>query len=527
MKNPEKILKIDSFLSLHNIKNSDENLIYNIISNLEECIAIINNKGVIISANPSFLKLFNIQGEHYRGEDFFNFIAKSYRKKIQNLLKKSPSKLKPYYILDMQSIKKDFIEFQSRCRVIPIIRPDKTWFILNVIDQTPKIDTANKLEHLHNLASIGTFATGIAHEFNNALTGIRGYAQLASKDMTNVLLLEKAFAIIEAECIRGSDLCKNMSLFSSRTQINPEPVLLKDLIETVLTLQRKFLTHENIDIHKQINYINPVMLDKFQIQQVLLNLIINARHAIIPKGKGRIIITAFEDKKNIIIEIADNGIGISDNDLPKIFDPFFTSKGPIGLNISGKEIKGTGLGLAVSHSIIKKHKGSISVKSKPNYGSSFTIKLPKINAPVINNLDYIDEKKHYVHNISTYKALKVLVVDDEISIRELLFKTLTEIEMTVSLARNAEEALALCKSEKFDIIFLDYILPEMNGDNLIPLIKEHLPESKIVMISGWTSSPVKKKKIEKKVNAWIEKPFNISQIFSCIQELAPGEIPKN
>jgi YesN/AraC family two-component response regulator len=94
------------------------------------------------------------------------------------------------------------------------------------------------------------------------------------------------------------------------------------------------------------------------------------------------------------------------------------------------------------------------------------------------------------------------------------------MSMDVTLARNAEEAIALCKSESFDIIFLDYILPEMNGDSIIPVIKQYLPGSKIVMISGWTSSPLKKKKIERSVNAWIDKPFDLARIISCISELS-------
>ena len=117
---------------------------------------------------------------------------------------------------------------------------------------------------------------------------------------------------------------------------------------------------------------------------------------------------------------------------------------------------------------------------------------------------------------------RILVVDDESSIREMLFRALTEIQMDVTLAKNAEEAENLCKSYPFDIIFLDYILPEMNGDKLIPIIKEHLPQSKIIFISGWSSSPLKKKDLEKRVHAWIEKPFNIRQIFDCIQQLDHG-----
>jgi DNA-binding NtrC family response regulator len=117
----------------------------------------------------------------------------------------------------------------------------------------------------------------------------------------------------------------------------------------------------------------------------------------------------------------------------------------------------------------------------------------------------------------------VLVVDDEISVREMLFRALTSVSMDVALARNAEEAMVLCRSERFDVVFIDYILPGMNGDTLVPIVKELIPGAKIVMISGWVSSPLKKRTIEKSVHAWIDKPFDVSQIFSCIRRLAPGD----
>jgi PAS domain S-box-containing protein len=495
-----------------------------ILANISECITVIDSRGIILYANPPFLRLFHIRGNNFSGEHIKDFITGGDIKKLLRILSAPAGSHKSHYTIEMRGKKRDFSEFPFSCRVTTLPLEGDTDFLLGITDLTPSIETNARIEQLQNLASIGTFASGVVHEFNNLLTGIRGYAQLASPDLMNKNLLEKAFAIIEAECQRGSELCKNMSLYSSRSQINPEAVSLKMLAETVLSLQKRFFLQENISVVQDISEIPPVMVDKFQIQQVLLNLIINARHALIPKGGGIITLRIREQKSCIVIEVEDNGIGIDSQNISRIFDPFFTSKGPIGVNRSGREIKGSGLGLAVSHSIVKKHKGTITVISEPGSGSCFTVQLPKFFA---EPKQPAEKKADHLHQIISRKPLKVLVVDDEPSIRELLFKALTAISMDVMLARNAEEAMSLCKSDRFDIVFLDYILPEMNGDHLIPIIKEYLPQTKIVMISGWTSSPVKKKTIEKNVHAWIDKPFDITQIFNCIRELAADEAVKH
>ena len=393
--------------------------------------------------------------------------------------------------------------------------------IVNDLTENEKYN--EKIAHLQKLASIGTFAAGIVHEFNNVLTGIKGYSQLARKDYANREMLDKAFSIIESESQRGAELCKNMNYYSSSTKINPEPVILSDIIDTVISLQHKYLSNENIEIVKNIQHVPAAMVDKFQLQQVLLNLIINARHALMPKDGGIITISLSLANDSIHITIEDTGIGIDKENVKRIFDPFYTSKGVIGESVSNYKIKGTGLGLAVSKSIIKKHGGSIEVASTPARGAVFTIKLPFKPANQHTG-DRLQPVPDAFPPMESRKPLKVLVVDDEMPIREMLFRALTDMNIMVTLAKNAEEGVTQCKAEKYDVIFLDYVLPEMNGDKLIPVIKEYSPASKIVFISGWDSSPQKKKNLESSVHAWIDKPFNLTQILACLNDISSMKI---
>ncbi len=243
-------------------------------------------------------------------------------------------------------------------------------------DHTENEKYNEKIAHLQKLASIGTFAAGIVHEFNNVLTGIKGYSQLARKDYANREMLDKAFSIIESESQRGAELCKNMNYYSSSTRINLEPVILSDIIDTVSSLQHKYLINQNIEIVKDIQHVPAAMIDRFQLQQVLINLVINARHALMPKNGGTITISLSLSNTTIHIKVADTGTGIDKENVKKIFDPFYTSKGVIGESVSNYRIKGTGLGLPVSKSIINKHGGAFYVTNTPKKGTTFTIKLP-------------------------------------------------------------------------------------------------------------------------------------------------------
>jgi PAS domain S-box-containing protein len=493
-----------------------------ILENMQECVAVIDHRGIVLYANPPFLAHFEISGDDFRGEHIRDFITGPKAAYMLRVLSRPSSPRRKHYTIKATGVKRNSGEFPVSCRLTPLACGKRKVFLLSVHDLSGQLEQESLMEQLQHLASIGTFASGVVHEFNNVLTGIRGYATLAGLDLSKTATMEKAFEVIETECLRGSELCRNMSLYTSRTGVNPEPVRLDELVDTVISLQNRFFLQERITVTREIEEMPPLMADRFQIQQVLLNLVINARHAIIPKGSGLISIRARKEKKSVVIEVEDDGTGIDSQSITRIFDPFFTRKGPIGLNSPGKEVKGSGLGLAVSRSIVNKHNGSMTVRSVINQGSCFTVRLPKIFAG--SGVPSGRRAEAAPRQIPP-RALRVLVVDDEISVREMLYRALTSVSMDVTLARNAEEAVGIFRSERFDVVFLDYILPGMNGDTLVPIIRERLPGAKIVMISGWIPSPVKKREIEKSVHAWIDKPFDVSQIFSCIRRLAPGDSP--
>ncbi|HNX59267.1 MAG TPA: ATP-binding protein, partial [Spirochaetota bacterium] len=254
--------------------------------------------------------------------------------------------------------------------------------------------------------------------------------------------------------------------------------------------------------------IPPVMADKQKIYQLLANLLTNARHAIIPKGIGHINVSLVNDNNFIKIIIVDDGIGLSTNQIDHIFEPFYMNKSTSNTgNSKNSEIRGTGLGLPVCDVIAKQHGGSITVKSGSADGTIFTVSLPKKFAQVFSGVSGLNWKKNAKLN-----PVKVLVVDDEMAIREIIYRALCNLDTETYLAANMKELQDMIMDHVFDVIFLDYLLPEMTADRILPILRDKFPAARIVMISGWNGSPRKKAQLEKTVDAWIDKPFNVELI---------------
>jgi len=254
--------------------------------------------------------------------------------------------------------------------VFPARYDDEEVLVYVMKDITEMIGLKNKLYHSYKLASLGRLVSGVAHELNNPLTGIMGYTEILGMKVQDELIRKDLDKIY-----KSAERCKVIidSLLCFSRQQSPQRNLeyINDIIDKTLELRAYWHRTQRIEIVKEYGEDIPVAyIDTQQIQQVILNILMNAEQAIAESGRsGRIIIRAYYDKgsKRILLEISDNGIGISPENVPRIFDPFFTTK-PVN--------KGTGLGLSISYGIVLEHGGSISVDSRENEGASFTIELP-------------------------------------------------------------------------------------------------------------------------------------------------------
>jgi signal transduction histidine kinase len=234
----------------------------------------------------------------------------------------------------------------------------------------------SQLTQLQHLANIGTISHMIVHEINNLLTPLRNYATLALDNLDDTTLTQKALQIIELNCERASKVMESMLALADGQKQEKKSVGLMILVEEIFTCLCRDFTKDGITVDVQIPEELTVWVVPVQFQQVLMNLILNARDAMLPRG-GVLTIKAEETNDTIEIEVSDTGDGIESDNLKNVFETFFTTKSDNN-STSETEYSGTGLGLAFCKKIVDEHKGCISVESEPSSGSKFTITLPKL-----------------------------------------------------------------------------------------------------------------------------------------------------
>lgn len=231
----------------------------------------------------------------------------------------------------------------------------------------------SQLTQLQHLANIGTVSHMIVHEINNLLTPLRNYATLALDNADDKALTQKALQIIELNCERASKVMESMLALADGQKQEKNNVRLLTLVEEIFTCLCRDFAKDGITVEVQIPEDLTVWVVPVQFQQVMMNLILNARDAMLPRG-GAMTIKVVETSDTVEIEVTDTGDGIESDNLENVFETFFTTKTD---KSSTSEYSGTGLGLAFCKKIIDEHKGCISVETKPASGSKFKITLPK------------------------------------------------------------------------------------------------------------------------------------------------------
>jgi len=374
------------------------------------------------------------------------------------------------------------------------------------------VRTRDQLVHSEKIAALGTLAGGVAHEFNNLLCMMQGYAELAVK-MNNIEMFQKATKVVLGASERGKTIAQNLLSFSKRTESKNDLSSLVEAMEETLILVERDIEKDNIKIVRKYSDIPDIMCDVSLIQQVLLNMIINARHAM-QEGGGTISISIYQDGKYAVIEITDTGKGIKEEIQKKIFEPFFTTKGVWG----DDEVPGTGLGLSVSLGVIQSHNGKIELDSVDGEGTTFKIKLPLLATKENADITSKSSKKITAKDFSKTTA-SILVVDDEEVIRELLCEMLKLSGHKVKIVSDGGAAIDLCQKESYDIIFVDIMMPGINGVDTVRQIQQINDNTKIAFITGLNMGSKPKSKFDVSGHEVIKKPFKLSEINEVVEKL--------
>nr|WP_052295044.1 ATP-binding protein [Oscillochloris trichoides] len=353
------------------------------------------------------------------------------------------------------------------------------------------------------LAALGTFAAGIAHEFNNLLGGMLGYAQLGLSSPDDTTKNESLKVVVDT-CKRGKSITGSLLTFARRGEPRREMADLSDAVRGTVTLMEIELRKHQISIVQKIEPVPLTICDPGQISQVVLNFLTNARDAMKPAG-GTLTVRLSSDEQRITLSISDTGCGIPDAIRDKILEPFVTTKGALG----GSTTPGTGLGLSVSYGIVQSHGGTLEVESSPGQGTTMIMHLP-ITA---NATDLPDAPP-----VVEVPNLNLLVVDDDRRIGQSLQVLLERIGHSVTICTDALSALDSYKSRRFDLVLTDLAMPGTNGIELLRQLRSYDPKVRVLLFTGQVLPNLIEEAQRAGAAGVLRKPFELKEVLGAIQQ---------
>jgi len=363
-----------------------------------------------------------------------------------------------------------------------------------------------QLRQAQKMEAIGQLAGGVAHDFNNLLTIINGYSTLLLHEMPadNPFRAEVEQILKAGE--RAADLTHQLLAFSRRQVLEPKVISINYLVRNLEKMLKR-LIRENIVLETRLSdCLGVVKADPGQVEQILMNLLVNARDALEDGGvitietANSVLDRAFINENPgavegsyVMLAVHDNGVGMTQETKRKIFEPFFTTK---------KQGKGTGLGLATVYGIVKQSGGYIQVVSEPGQGASFRVYLPQVDSQTDKEETCVTEE------VSTGTGT-ILIVEDEAGVLNLAVRTLSRRGYTVLQATSPSEASEIFDSNLhlIDLVLSDVIMPEKNGPALMREFREKRPDIKILFMSGYTDDTILPQEITNERIAFINKPF--------------------
>lgn len=504
---------------------------------------LLDDQGRILKANPSFYNMAGCESKDVEGTNFLDLMDEHSKAALQEFIKAgadetSQSNTSPLDIQFAGEKGLTVLLYISR-----IVYQDKgAQLICYLIDTTEQKNLELRFVHSQKMQAIGQLAGGIAHDFNNLLTAMIGFCDL--------LLMrhpagDQSFADImqiKQNANRAANLVRQLLAFSRKQTLQPEVLDITGVLEELSSLIGR-LIGENIQLDMQHGRdLKLVKVDQGQLEQVIINLAVNARDAMLDNGSLTIktsnvtvsiqhpissqLIPPAEDEvigdgEYVLIEVVDTGHGIPKELIGKIFEPFFSTK-EIG--------SGTGLGLSTVYGIVKQTGGYIYVTSKKNQGSTFSIFLKsyhnnEINTNVVKEVEHTEK----VPAVDLTGSGTVLLVEDESPVRIFSAHALANKGYSVLEAESGDAALEIIKEKgnTIDVIVTDVIMPGMNGPAMIEQITKQYPNIKVIFMSGYAEDAfIKSYGTERKFN-FLPKPFTLKQLAGKVKEVLRQEEIRN
>jgi len=386
-------------------------------------------------------------------------------------------------------------------------------------DNSKRFELENQLRQAQKMEAVGTLVGGIAHDFNNMLSGLTGQLYLAkSKIKDDSEVLERLHKM-EALSYRAADMVSQLLTFARKGTVNKSNLALNSFIKEACKLAQIGLP-ESIDFRCEVPRRQLLVhADATQLQQVMMNMINNARDALHGVEQPRIKVTLapvpFQDsrlqkftsqqREYALLCITDNGSGIKKKHLSKIMEPFFTTK---------EQGKGTGLGLAMVHGVVKTHHGFVDVESEPGQGTSFFIYFPLAEGGSVNSVG--ETKEIYPGHGET-----ILLVDDDVFVRETDRDILEHMGYNVIVAKDGTEAIQLCRKDEelISAVIMDIVMPKIQDTEAAAIIKQQRPDLPVILMTGYDRKNVLDKKSKLTADMILTKPFGVEKISKILHDL--------
>ncbi len=356
----------------------------------------------------------------------------------------------------------------------------------------------DQLIRSEKLRALGEMAAGVAHDFNNVLAAIMGRAQLLLTQIEEPGY-RRQLQIVERAAMDGARTVRRIQEFTRMRRARPfEPVDLNQVLDEVVEVTRSRWEDEALargityDVRAEPTPLPSIAADPSEIREVLTNLVLNALDAM-PDG-GSVTLRTSADGEYVVCTVTDTGIGMTEEVRQRVFDPFFTTKAE----------KGTGLGLSVAYGIITRHDGEIEVQSQPWHGSTFTIRLPAVRRALA--------PRSRGEVPAAARSARVLIVEDEESVRQVLAEMLMAQGHTVAAHADGRSGLARFHDEPFDVVFTDLGLPGLSGWEVARLVKVRRPETPVVLVTGWSDQIEPEELHWRGIDFVVAKPFEVEDI---------------
>ncbi len=520
----------DALLDVLESKNSElkrtysrailkEKELQDILNFMCDCVIVIDQNGVMTSFNPAAEVMFGYKASDVLGENIRILmpaaIAVRHDRYLNDYLEFGRSSVIGMG-REVEGERKNQQKFPLRLSVAELPKGEngKRRFIGSCIDLTEIKRQEESLHRSQKMDALGNLTSGIAHDFNNILGIVQGYSDLLEEELVGQDELLDFAREINYASDRGAKLTQKLLGFSRKKLANAASVDINQVLLGLKAVLEKSLTVRirlSLDLDENIC---PVWLDKSDLEDALLNMSINAMHAI--KGQGELTLKTrkfssdnetatrlqLQSSDYVLLSVTDSGTGMDDETKRKVFEPFFSTKGN----------DGTGLGLSQVYGFVKSSQGAITVHSELGSGSCFSLYFPfspEIEGEVIRKLGAVNYRG----------AARILLVDDEPGIRKLVKNLLTRQGYTVTTADSAQAALSILSSNSVDVLLSDVIMPDMDGYELSAIVHERYPLIKIQLASGYAGESHVDKVDKSLIENMLNKPYESEQLYKRIWDL--------